>query len=289
MQDVGKAVGWQVKFLNAGTGADPAKIQQAVQVAVDDKPDAVVISGFPSVIFQTQLKALLDAKIPVAQEYVADKPDEAKGLYTLFSHGINVASGQTMAKYIVNAAGTKADTLYVNAPAFPVLTEQVGAFKAEYESLCSSCKFASLDIPAGSIGVDVPKRVTGYLQSHSSVNTVVYGFPDLATGVPAALKAAGITRIKTSMSLSTSPTLLSYLQQGDISAITDAPPEWSWYVADVLARHMVGLPTETAQLDTAPIWIITKDALADIGNLNQQDVIGVVDYQAQFKALWGIS
>jgi ribose transport system substrate-binding protein len=289
LQEVGKAVGWTVKTLNAGTGSNPAQIVQAVQQAVNDQPDAVVISGFPNVIYQTQLKALEAAHIPVVEEYVADQPDESKGLYTLFSHGINVASGQTMAKYIVETADQSANTLYVNAPSFPVITDQEEAFQAEYKNLCSSCAFASLDIPAASIGVDVPQRVTGYLESHPSVNTLVYGFPDLVTGVPAALQAAGIHSIKTSISLSTSPALLTYVQQGELTAITDAPPEWTWYVADVLARVFVGLPPDAAQLDTAPIWIITKDSLPEIGNLNQQDVIGVTDYQQQFEKLWGIS
>jgi ABC-type sugar transport system substrate-binding protein len=287
VQDVGKLVGWKVKVLNAGNGADLAKITQAIQQAVVDKPDGVVISGFPNAIYQPQLKAFEAAKIPVVEEYTVDTTDESKGLFSIFGHGTNTLEGSSMAKYILADRSLNANTLYVNAPAYPSIVDQMTAFKATYASLCASCKFATLDIPAASIGIDVAARIVGYLTAHPNVDSIVYGFPDLATGATAALKAANIDQIKTSIVLSTSPALLNGLRSGEVGALTDAPPEWTYYVADVLARQFVSLPPESAQIDQTPIWIITKDTLPADADLNQQDFVGVPDYIDQFKKLWG--
>src|SRR5919198_169492 len=69
-----KLLGWNMKRINAG--ATPETIKAAYQQAINDKPDAVLGSGFPKVIDAAELAQLKKMNIPVVQAFVEDQPGD---------------------------------------------------------------------------------------------------------------------------------------------------------------------------------------------------------------------
>ncbi len=117
------------------------------------------------------------------------------------------------------------------------------------------------------------------------MNYVVGVFGDIVSGLPGALADAGLADKVKVVTYSQNATLSSYLKQGQIQAIIGFPgPEDMWQVADTFARIFAGVSFEANQNDL-PSWIITKDTVPSTTEFYPL----VEDYQAQYKALWGIS
>jgi ribose transport system substrate-binding protein len=103
----------------------------------------------------------------------------------------------------------------------------------------------------------------------------------LATGLPAALKAAGLTDVKI-VGQGGDPTAFQALAQGQILALV--PFDYyavDYQMIDALARHFAGV---TVEQTAPPLWLLTKDNLpSDYTKLFPM----VPDYQNKFLKLWG--
>jgi ABC-type sugar transport system substrate-binding protein len=103
----------------------------------------------------------------------------------------------------------------------------------------------------------------------------------LGTGLPAALKAAGLTKVKI-VGQGADPTAYQELAQGQILALV--PFDYfsvDYQMIDALARHFAGVPI---QLTPPSRWLLTKDNLPS----DYTKLFPVVpDYESKFLKLWG--
>src|SRR5262249_12138669 len=113
-----KTFGWNVTTINGGI--TPASIKSAWDLAVRNKPSAVVATGFPSSIFASDLKTLESEHIPVIDGFVADPTGGGisavvQGQST--SHAIGVAE----ADWVLAQKGKQANVLLLHSSTFPTL------------------------------------------------------------------------------------------------------------------------------------------------------------------------
>jgi ribose transport system substrate-binding protein len=285
-----EAAGWKLKILSAGSGANPALVTQAMQQAVVDKPEAVMVVGFPNILYKDQVKQLAALKIPLIELFTTDAQDEASGLFVVDDVVNARQQGGTEAVALIAKLGAVGSThaVFVNTPSYPVVDAYRQGFAAKYSSLCSACKLDVLNIPASSIGQDVPTRIVAYLQAHKDINAIAYGFADLATGVPAALSTANIKSVKAAVADGTSTLAIQYLKGGSIDALVNSPATWMYYALEVAARFIAGEPSNIAMINAQASWLVTKDNLPTDSPLAAgQDVVDVLGYNDQFKKLWG--
>ena len=120
-----------------------------------------------------------------------------------------------------------------------------------------------------------------YLQQHPDVKYVVFQYGDLATGVPQALKGAGIDGVKL-VSSGGGPVNYQYIQAGeqdrDLSLYLDV---YGWQMMDATARAMLG---EDVTVPALPDGWITKEN-SDF-DAKQQPPFGKADWQQEFLDLW---
>jgi len=273
-------LGWNVKIAN--TDATPASVQAAWKQAVLDKPDAIASSGTDTAVVSQQLKALEKADIPVVLYSVVEK---APGVTLLFgdADGIGKAFGEPQAAWIAADSRGKANTLYVTLPAFPILKGELKWFQKTYEETCTECEWEKLDIPVTAFGKDVPQRIVSKLRANPEINYLAMAVDDLTIGLPAALRAAGLSDRVRIIGASSTPTNFQYIASGDQAAgVPNAVPELTWQMVDGLARIFTGQSTAPDEAPS-PRLIVTKD------NLPSTDAIFpfVEDYQAQYRKLWG--
>jgi ABC-type sugar transport system substrate-binding protein len=289
LKQAASAVGWKVTSINAGSGADPATIKNAWEQAVTDHPDAVIGTGFDRSIMNAQIAQLAAAHIPVIMGSVDF--GAGNGVTAVINSVPSFTGfGKAMANYAVAQAGsTPANTVFVNAPGYPIIDAEYNGFKAQYEADCSTCTLAAINIPDASIGTsDSSARVVAYLESHSSVNTVAVGFANMTDGLPEALKAASVSSgIKTMVTQDVDNPLLSYIHANTLHAATveENWQEWMWRSVDLIIRQENGQSlTPDTDPSTVPVWLVNNT------NVNAPSVGSTVaDYQAQFKKLWGVS
>ena len=103
----------------------------------------------------------------------------------------------------------------------------------------------------------------------------------LGTGLPAALKAAGLTKVKI-VGQGGDPTAYQAVAQGQILGLV--PFDYynvDYQMVDALARHFAGAKVEQSP---PPLWLVTKDNLPSGYTKIFPDV---ENFDSQFMQLWG--
>lgn len=279
LQSAAKVLGWKAKIYQ--TNGTPESVAAAWTQVVRDHPDGVIASGLDKSIFASQLAKLDKAGIPVVEGFVTDPIGD--GIKLVVGTPASYAQvGAMEAAEAVSLNGTSTDALYVNLPAYQIVQPSFAAFKSSFATDCPSCNQASIDIPVTSLGSASSNTIVSYLRSHPSVNVVVNGNSGLTLGLPAALRAAGLsTKVKI---IDDAPTAenYSYIRGGQQEATVNVPIQSSmWQLVDALARIFVGEPITPDEKD--PQWWLLTSA-----NLPSSDSFSnVADYQTQYKKLWG--
>jgi len=275
----------------SGASANVSQAQQIVAQAMKRPTSISVIKpiGKPvptgkKIVFTTAaLRAEIQAQIPqleakhiVISDASSTDPVAPPFIYNTSTTAQNGRIGSDLAAEIIANSDGKANTLYVNLPAYTILSTLGASFEQVYKQLCSSCGYASIDVALTQIP-NAPSLIVSYLRSHPSVNYVALSVPDaLDNGLPAALAAAGLSHVKI-VGEGGGPTDFSYLANGQELALVP----FDYYASDsqmvdALARHFAGVPV---QLTALPLWMITKSNLPS--NYTQL-FPNVLNYQSQF-------
>jgi hypothetical protein len=273
-------LGWTSSTI--ATDGSPTQIQAAYEAAMRQGVNGIVTTAALRAEIQAQIPQL-QAKHIVISDASSTDPVAPPFIYNTSTTAQNGRIGKDLAAEIIANSDGKANTLYVNLPAYTILSTLGASFEQVYKQLCSSCGYASIDVSLPQIP-NAPSLIVSYLRSHPSVNYVALSVADaLDTGLPSALSAAGLSNIKI-VGEGGGPTDFSYLANGQELALVP----FDYYASDsqmvdALARHFAGVPVEMTAL---PLWMITKSNLP--GNYTQL-FPNVVNYKSQFLKLWGTS
>jgi ribose transport system substrate-binding protein len=275
---------WNLKSIDAGT--TPEEIKAAYQQAINEKPDAVLSSGYPRALYEPELQTLKKMNIPVVQAFVGEEP--GNGITGVVGGpAASELEGKAMADFILTHAGSEDLTVgqvYVNG--FETTVIVADALKKELEAQCPGCTTKDLVVPVSSIGADLPQRVASFLTSNPDVEWSAVGYADLLVGLPTALKGAGIENAQL-VTLNLNPAIAPYLAKGEFlqMGFNISFPEAYWREIDLLARYFTGQPYEEDMDDsTLPYWAVTADVLPS----TTEEFPAVVDYEEQYKELWGV-
>jgi len=285
LEAAAQTLGWTVNRINDGLTAET--IKSAWDQAVSNKHDAVITSGTSRALYESELQELAAAKVPVINLTTADDPVD--GYAAAYGYGPQWnTQGKILADYMLaNANGETVHQASVTVSAYKNLGLIGDGIKAELAAHCADCTTDVLDVPVTSIGSDLPTRIVSYLTTHPEVNWVYLGFKDMAPGLPAALDAAGLSKVKL-VTIDQSPIVDSYIANGKslvMSAGFDVH-EMMWRSVDYLARTWTNTSTDqNTDPDGLPLFVFTKDNIPSTTEYFPY----VEDFDAQYKALWGVS
>ena len=287
LQEAIDALGWDLVVISHdGT---PEGVKDAWAQAVREEPDGVVSSGYPRQMYEPEMQELAAAEVPIVLLTVTDPPGDG---ITAVVNGPerNAEVGRQLAVFVAADSGGAANAVWVTST-FPILVpelegvEGVGGFAPTLESVCAECAFDTLEIPIDALGTQAPQRIVSYLQANPDVEYVVGAFGDIVTALPGALADAGLAdRVKIA-TYSQNETISAALEQGEIDAVIGFPgPENMWQIADTLLRVITDQPYDEVMSDL-PSWVITGETVPSTTEFFPL----VEDYQAQYKALWGVA
>jgi ribose transport system substrate-binding protein len=271
-------LGWSSKTI--ATDGSPQQIQNGFDTALRGGADGIVLNASTRAAIAKQLKAA-QAKNVAFVGCCSTEPVGDGILYNTSTPEQNDTIGKYLAAVIANDSGGEADTLYVDIPAFTILASLGTSLKAQYAKYCPGCDYAKIDVPLPRLA-DATNIIVSYLRSHPKVNYVALSVSDaLGTGLPAALKAAGLTKVKI-VGQGGDPTAFQAVAQGQILALV--PFDYynvDYQMVDALARHFAGVKIEQTP---PPRWLVTKDNLPP----DYTKVFpNVPDFQSKFLKLWG--
>jgi ABC-type sugar transport system substrate-binding protein len=276
-----KSLGWTSTTIS--TNGTPTQIQAAYETAMRQGANAIVTTASSRAEIGTSILNQLNAKgIPVSTASSTD-PVSPPFIYNTSTAPQNARIGNYLAGEMVADSKGKANVLYVNLPAYTILGQFSTSFKQELKTLCPSCGYSSIDVALTQVA-SAPNLIVSYLRSHPSVNYVALSVADaLDPGLPAALSAAGLSKVKI-VGQGGGPTEFQYVANGQELALVPFDfYDGDYQMVDALARHFAGTPVVMTAI---PLWLITKSTLpAD----HSTQFPNVETYNTQFLRLWGKS
>ena len=278
-----KLLGWKLKILE--TDGTPQQVLNAWAQILRQKPDGVVYAGFDQSLAQADLLKAQKENIAVVG-CCADATATGGINYFIEPDSLQAQMVGPLLAQIAMAQATAnkpPDVLVANIPSYTVLTAIQSGFIHEYKTLCPACNVGTLEMPATDIGQNAPTKIVGYLRSHPNVKLVAVTLDALATGLPAALQAAGLGDIKFIGTIP-NPGNLPYIASGAEVADIDFDNA-DVYLAqlDALARKFAGAPLIPPFKE--PMWILTKSNLPSATAM----VPEVTTTYQQFAKIWGKS
>ena len=278
-------VGWDYSAIAAG--ATPASAASAFEAAIARGPDAIIFAGYPAATFTKQIADANAAGITVLSNATGDDPVDGV-LADIGGRADEEQFGKLTAAYFVSNAGPDDKAVVFNLSAFPILSLFTDAFVASVEDWCPDCEVEVVDQQFGDVGINTPANTVSYLQRNPDVKWAFYANGDLAQGVSAAVKGAGLEGIHIVGEVPTQANLAN-LATGEEAAWTGYPVDiLSWRMIDLLARHFGGDDVAAAAAVTLPLQLITSDNVGDIVTRDGY-YIGVDGFEDQFRALWKAS
>ncbi|MBC7632679.1 substrate-binding domain-containing protein [Aeromicrobium sp.] len=278
-----KMLGWTVKRQPIGTGPEDAA--KAFDAALDQKPDAINMSGHAASTLRAQVDRAKNMGIPVLLTDVSD-PVGSDGLVHVI--GIDDASqtgpwGTMSGDYAVSQ-GAK-NVLVVDLSFFPALHAYSESVANRVGKLGGKATIIDTTLTEF-VGGKIPARVVSEIQRNPNIDWVLMCLGDMSTGLNAALKGAGFAD-KVKVGGETASTAnVSALKAGTESAWTGFPAEiHGMYRVDALARILNGEPLVKGYTSLPTQMLTAKNigtAPVDSGGY----YIGIPGYREYFAKLW---
>lgn len=275
------ALGWDVREVqNNGT---PAGYQESWQEIAQTPGDGAII-GYP-VLPYPDIEELMDqANVPVVSS-TSPSPVGGHLVAVVASSEEKSIEGSAMANWVIQDAGEPIRSVFVHDPAITSLASALPAYQETMEKNCPGCEVDVLEVSIAQIGPALAQQVVSHVQSNPDVEYVAFGLGDLATGVPAAIRAAGLEdQVKVTVRAA-SPANLEDIRNGGMAAgLTSELYEAGWRAVDLLARQLTGV-------DLGEVYPIGVTRLITDDNLPEDITVpySVPGYQDAFTQAWGVS
>ena len=274
------SVGWNTVILsNDGT---PQGDKAAFAQAVRNKAAAVLYTAIPASTFASELPALKANGTFISTCCATDAVGPSTGIGYLIDGPAQVGPvGGAQAAWVAADSKDKADSVFVNIPAFAILASQATYYKSGMATYCPTCKVDEMDIALANLS-SAPDTIVSYLRAHPSVNYVVASTDAVTIGLPAALKAAGLSNVKI-VGQGATPTNIQYLHSGQQAADVAFPYyEVMYAMVNAAIQDKAGMPVAASV--APPSWLL----IPQNAPVTTSQVFPVVtSYQSQYQALWG--
>jgi ribose transport system substrate-binding protein len=281
VQQAGDLLGWTtVVTPNDGS---PQGDKAAFEAAISGGANGILYTAIDESIFASLVPQMKAKGIVIAtccNLYSAGSDQVIYDIDTPNQTG-PVAGGQSAIVADVSKC-TDADSVFVTIPDFPILGVGYNYFKAGLSSYCPGSTAGELNISLANLAT-VPSVIVSYVRAHSNVHYLAMSTDSLADGVPAALKAAGITDVKI-VGQGATPTNIQYLKAGEeVGDVAFPYYEVLYGMVDAIARHYAGAPVLPST--APPLWLLNP---TNAPAVSAKPFAVVPDYEKQYAALWGV-
>jgi ribose transport system substrate-binding protein len=277
-------LGWKVDTIAAQP--TPPSVQAAFDEAIRRKPDAVVSMGLGRSLYAKQLDELADLKIPVMSNTGSEESGEGGITFEPLGPKASAAAAGVLADKTVVDLGGKGEVGIVLLGGYPVVKTYTEGYENELKAACPDCTVKRIEIQPTSLGKDAPQKIANFLRANPDVEALYISYDLLASGLPAAAKAAGVSVPKT-YSFGPDQPGIQALQKGERTAALIEPyNELSWQIVDALARTFTGRDVQESQ-PSQNLTVLSND-FDNVPKTADPFPEVVQGYQEQYKKLWGV-
>ncbi|MFE9093545.1 sugar ABC transporter substrate-binding protein [Streptomyces sp. NPDC007264] len=265
------------------SGASADGVQTALSSITADDPAALLLPAVNLGSVGASIKKAHQAGIPIVGAGVMGGPEQ--GIDAPVNGPLSYErQGRILADWAVVTAGGDANIAWYRNPELDFTKVETDAFTAELKTNCPGCTVRYVDIPLSDIGTRAPSRVVSDLQAHPDTDVALFSSLETATGLPPALRSAGITKVKIAGSAPV-PSNLQDMKNGGIDAAVGLDAGvLAFTQLDAAVRLATGQPLTAAEkTGEIPLQLITKDDLpADVS----KGFSAYPDFVQRFSKLW---
>jgi ribose transport system substrate-binding protein len=281
-----KLLGWKYQEIEEGTGPEDAA--KALDAAVALKPDGIIYYGTPRQLMEAGLEKAQAAGIAVVATAQVDKL--APPIIANNSNSIPQLAqlGTGIADYVALNSKQAGHIALVTIPTFPVLAGFSDGFKKEIASVCSACKVTEVPQQLTDLGTVTPTSVVSALRRDPSIKYVIFDCGCAATGVEAAIQAAGISGVVLGGEAPLAPSIEELKSGADEAWAALSLPILGYGLIDTLARNFNGDSLDPVFQENPSWQILTADNIGSAVLDSQNNYVGYADYPAAFGKLWQV-
>jgi ribose transport system substrate-binding protein len=274
-------LGWS--FTPLVTDGTPQQTQNAWEQVVREKPDGVIYTATPRSQIDQYINQASANGTAIAACCITE-PATNGIIWTTSTPEQTGDLATPMAAWVINdakqAGNNKPGALYVDLPDFPILSSLASGFEKQFKAYCADCKYQKLDVGLADLQ-KAPDNIVSALRSNSDIKYVITSTDSPFTGLPAALKAAGLNDVKIFGEGPSTANLTNIANGDQAGTMAFAFYEIMFGAVDAIARKKAG--AEVVQGFAPPNWILLKNNLP-----SSTEFFPVVPEAInQFKTLWG--
>ena len=279
----GKVLGWKMEAIQTENTVEGYR--KALQQAIAKKPDGIAISGQEPESYGDLWKQADKAGIVMVCSACMTRPYAAVKDSHIAGPKMLDLWGQMIAAFTVaNVSGTPNVQMF-GISVYPILRRFDTAYQKNLVRLSPKAKYNynELDFATG-----VPQQVGNVYKANPGTNFITADLGDFFIGVPQGLFTVGATPGSKPQvgGLTAGKDAVQTLKNKTTNAWTGySLPIVGYSVIDSFARYFVGMPFANVDL---PTQILTQKNIGTAVLTPQGDYLGVKDFQAQFKKVWGV-
>lgn len=276
--DAGAALGWSVTVID-GRG-DPGAWNGAILSAIAAGADGIVLAAVPPMLVGDALDQARAAGITVVSTF-NPAPAAADSLFA-YVRPDHEAQGRLAADWVAADSGGKAKVLLVEDNEFPELALRSKGFNEELAAACPGCAIVeTVESTIGTMAQRLPGAVASALSRHPDADYLIAPFDSNAFFAGEGVRQAGRAKTVKVAGFEGDPQTLQAIRAGAQAMTIANPAEWmGWQASDELARAFAGAHAANVPV---PFRLIDAENAPDTAGWT-----GDLDYQAEFKRLWGL-
>jgi len=291
IQQPAKQIGMKVFQVKAGN--DPQTLSTALDSALARNPSGVLSVSQPKTIFPKAALATMKSKgIPLIGVAVPEIPGPKDNPAVIYNTATVKTESKLMADYAFTKAKGNTKAAFFWPTELSLFSTMAKGFVAEMKARCPSCSAANVPVSISTIGTTLPSRVVSYLQQNPKVNWLGFAFGDLTSGVPQALKAAGINNVKI-VTQGGAGAVLADIRAGRIDSSINVDSYYQAYQeVDAFARAFAGQKQPPQYVNsgiTQPAQFFTKDTTTAADAKRGGLLAYPNTYKKTFLKAWGLS
>lgn len=284
LEGAAKTMGVTIKRVKAGPDAKTA--QTGMETIIAMKPAAMISAIGSLELVGHQIEELKEEGTVIVTTGSSGSENEKYGIKSsVSSTPQNLRAGELMANYVIAEMSPEANIVIYETKELPFSLEIGQKITEEIESKCAGCSVRSSDITIAEVGTRAPSTVVSDLQANPDTTVAVFTTNEITTGLPAALKSAGI-EVET-LGYAPGPGELQDLKEGKQTAGLAFDIGVSvWSLLDMTARELAGQPDSGPQSEGYAVnqFLTEKDITFD----PSKGWTGYPNFPEMFAKLWGV-